>query len=205
MSTSPVPGRVVRFYFDFLSPFAYLAQHELALMAQRHGWRTEFRSIELGKAKQAIGNIGPGNRDMPVKLAYLKRDLARWAELYGITLVFPPNYASERLNAGLYFPACQGHEGRYVAAAYALVWGQGKAPDAPEVLHAVARSMGWDPDEFMRWTDSQAGRDALARSTQEAIDRRVFGVPTMLVDDEMWWGNDRLFMLEQHLTKETNR
>ncbi|MBI2748986.1 MULTISPECIES: 2-hydroxychromene-2-carboxylate isomerase [Pseudomonadota] len=189
----------IRFYFDFLSPYAYLARHRLAGLSASHGWHVDYRSIDLSRAKKAIGNVGPANRDMPVKLAHLAKDLSRWAELYGVELKFPPNFNSSRLNAGLYYSRCKGHESDYVRVAFRHVWGDGRAPDDPNILHAVAQEMGWDPDDFAAFTQSGAGLQAYSESTDEAILRHVFGVPTMVVGDEMWWGNDRLFFLEQFL------
>lgn len=193
----------VRFYFDFLSPYAYLARHRLVELSVRCGWRIEYRSIDLGRAKQAIGNTGPANRDMPVKLAYLAKDLSRWAALYGVGLRFPPNFHSGWLNTGLYYPECQGCETDYVRTAFQHVWGFGRAPDAQETLQAVAGAMSWDPDGFAAFVNSEVGLQAYCESTDEAIARHVFGVPTMVVGDEMWWGNDRIFLLENYLNQET--
>jgi len=193
----------VRFYFDFLSPYAYLARHRLAELSASHGWRIDYRSIDLGRAKKAIGNVGPANRDMPVKLAHLAKDLSRWAAFYGVGLTFPPNYNSSRLNAGLYYGPCKGREADYVRTVFRLVWELGQAPDDPQTLQAVAREMSWDPGDFVAFTQSEPGLRAYNESTEEAVARHVFGVPTMVVGDEMWWGNDRLFLLEKYLTEET--
>ncbi|MBY4598632.1 2-hydroxychromene-2-carboxylate isomerase [Ottowia caeni] len=193
----------VRFYFDFLSPYAYLAQHRLKALSASHGWQIDFRSIDLSQAKKAIGNVGPANRDMPVKLAYLAKDLSRWAALYGIPLTFPPNYNSSGLNVGLYYGPCKGREAEYVSTAYGLVWGLGQAPDDPKTLESVASHMKWDVDDFIEFTHSEPGLQAYRKSTEDAIAQHIFGVPTMAVGDEMWWGNDRLSLLEKHLTKET--
>lgn len=195
----------VRFYFDFLSPYAYLAHHHLVDLSTSHGWHIDYCSIDLGRAKKAIGNVGPANRDMPVKLTYLKKDLYRWAALYGVALAFPPNYNSSRLNVGLYYGRCQGREADYMRTAFGLVWGHGKAPDDPQTLETVARQMQWDPDDFARFTQSESGLQAYNDSTEEAVARQVFGVPTMVVGAEMWWGNDRLFFLEKYLNQETQK
>lgn len=195
----------VRFYFDFLSPYAYLAQHRLKNLSASHGWQIDFRSIDLSHAKRAIGNVGPANRDMPVKLTYLAKDLSRWADLYGIPLTFPPNYNSSSLNVGLYYEPCKGCEAEYVGTAYGLVWGLGHAPDDPKTLASVAHHMNWDSDDFIEFTQSEPGLQAYRKSTEDAIVQHVFGVPTMAVGNEMWWGNDRLFLLEEHLTKETSK
>ena len=68
-----------------------------------------------------------------------------------------------------------------------------------ELLHRDARMQGRDGDEFLRYVDSPAAATAFAVENNEAIARRVFGVPTMLLGAQMWWGNDRLFMLDQAL------
>lgn len=193
----------IQFYFDFLSPFAYLARHRLAELAGQHDWGVDYIAIDLAQAKTAIGNVGPGNRDLPVKLAYIKHDLQRWAKRYGIHLVFPPSYNSQRLNTGLYYPPCEGFEADYVRRAFHQVWGLGKAPDSHEVLSTVALEMGWNPVAFLQFVDSEKGLGMYMDATRQAIERNVFGVPTMAVGDEMWWGNDRLFFLEEFLTEET--
>ena len=198
-----VPTRI-QFYFDFLSPFAYLARHRLSDLARQHDWAVDYIAIDLARAKTAIGNVGPGNRDLPVKLAYIKQDLQRWAKLYGINLVFPPSYNSQKLNMGLYFPQCQGVEADYVRRAFHQVWGLGNAPDSNDVLSTVAAEMGWNPADFLHFVDGEGGICMYMEATRQAIARSVFGVPTMAVGNEQWWGNDRLFFLEKFLTEETN-
>lgn len=194
--------RKLLFYFDFLSPFSYLARHELERISMRSGANIdiEYRAIDLMQAKKAIGNTGPGNRDLPIKLNHIKTDLQRWAGHYGIPLKFPPNFNSALLNKGLYFPACQGREAAYVKHAFDLVWGLGEAPDGPDTLAKTAAHMGWDLHEFRFFVHETWADAKYETSTQEAIHRQVFGVPTMVVGEEMWWGNDRLFFLEQFLT-----
>lgn len=192
---------LVTLYFDFLSPYAYLARHRLCQLAEKHGWRIAYRAIDLGRVKLAIGNTGPANREMPIKLAHLNVDLQRWARIYGITLKFPANFRSARLNAGLYFPGGRDVETKYVRTAYELVWGQGLAPDADATSDALTEAMGWDQTAFAEFADGAEGQAALTAATEEAIRRHVFGVPTMIADGEMWWGNDRLFLLERHLTE----
>jgi 2-hydroxychromene-2-carboxylate isomerase len=63
----------------------------------------------------------------------------------------------------------------------------------------IARDLGWPPEDFLAFTLSQQSQDRYQASTQQAHARGVFGVPTMIVDDEMWWGNDRLDFLEEFL------
>lgn len=191
----------VTMYFDFMSPYAYLAQHHLRALARQHDWAIDYRAIDLGPVKAAVGNTGPANRDMPVKLAYLKTDLQRWADLYGVPFAFPPNLRAARLNEGFYFPECAGAEAAYVQEVFENLWGRGAAPDDASLLRTITDRMGWAHDRFVAFLDKGAGSAPLASATEIAIGRQIFGVPTFEVGEERWWGNDRLFMLERHLTR----
>nr|AAA16133.2 DoxJ [Pseudomonas sp.] len=187
---------IVDFYFDFLSPFSYLANHRLSKLAQDYGFSIRYYAIDLARVKIAIGNVGPSNRDLIVKLDYLKVDLQRWAELYEIPLVFPANYNSRRMNTGLYYSGAMAQTGAYVNVVFNAVWGDGIAPDLESLPALVSEKLGWDRSAFEDFISSDAATERYDEQTHAAIERKVFGVPTMFLGDEMWWGNDRLFMLE---------
>lgn len=191
--------RQIDLYFDFMSPFAYLATHELARIAKRHDCKVNYKVIDLAKAKLAIGNNGPGNRDLPVKLRYLMTDLHRWADRYGVPLATVKNHNSHRLNLGTFFAIDHGEAERYVETAYRHTWGQAGAPDDEELQRAVAAELGWNPDEFVRYIHSPEAEERYGANNREAADKGVFGVPTIMIGDEMWWGNDRLQFVDEYL------
>jgi len=194
---------IIDFYFDFLSPFSYLANHRLSILSKRYGCSINYHAIDLAQAKIAIGNIGPSNRDLKTKLEYLKVDLQRWADLYEIPLVFPPNFNSRGMNTGLYYPADKGRAEEYVHLVFDLAWGKGLALDGDSLLAQVCENLNWNIGEFKDFLCSENAAKAYDYETQAAIDRKVFGVPTVFLDDQMWWGNDRLFMLESVLQKQS--
>lgn len=189
----------IDFYFDFLSPFAYLARHRLSQIASQYHCTVTYKPIDLALAKKAIGNVGPTNREMPIKLRYLGADLNRWAQRYGIPLNPVKNHNSHQLNLGTFFAETRGQSAAYVELAYRLTWGEGGAPDDESLLRQVATDLKWDPEAFLAFIASPEAERRYAQNNQEAISKGVFGVPTMLVDDQMWWGNDRLFFLEEYL------
>ena len=195
----------ITFVFDFLSPFAYLARHELARIAAAHGAAIAYRAVDLATIKQAAGNTGPGNRDMPVKLAYMKTDLARWAAHYGVPFGWVGNYASRRMNLGLGYAHAQGQAAEYVREAFAAGWVRGARLDDELALRGLAAGRGWHADDFMHYLDTPAADAIYRAATESAIAQGVFGVPTMIFDEQMWWGNDRLFMLEQTLRQLPSR
>ncbi len=189
----------IEFFFDLMSPFAYLASHRLAKIAQKYDVSVAYKAIDLSKAKLAIGNDGPSNRSLPVKLHYLMTDLQRWAKRYDIALTPVKNHNSHLLNVGLLYAIDRDQSAQYVATAFRHTWGEGGAPDDIELLGRVASQMGWKNDDFQGFIYSAAATQRYGQYTDDAIKKGVFGVPTVIVDGHMWWGNDRLDFVEEYL------
>lgn len=190
----------IDFYFDFLSPYSYLAHCRLPELATGYGYQLAYRPIDLNAAKLAAGNTGPATAQMPKKLRYAVADLTRWAERYGIPLAFakvPP--VTERANKGTYFALDRGQGPAYVGALWDATFGSGGEFNSDEVLSRVARQLGWSAEEFLEYVDSATAGRLYAEGNRQAQERGVFGSPTMMIGDEMWWGNDRLDFLEEYL------
>jgi 2-hydroxychromene-2-carboxylate isomerase len=193
--------KTVDFYFDFMSPFGYLAAHRLPELAKAHHGRARFvcHPIDLVAARFKAGNTGPFNRDQPAKMKALLMDLERWAKRYGIPFAFPKGLDSKRLNKGWLVAEQRGRGAAYLAAAYDAVWGRGGDP-ADGALHAeVAKACGLSPEELSAAIDSPEISAAYDRENEAAQARGVFGVPIFLVDDQIYWGNDRIEFLEEYL------
>ncbi len=193
--------RVVDFYFDLISPFSYFAHHRLPDLAARYGYGVRYHPVDLKALKLLAGNAAPATRDIPIKLAYARIDQKRWAARYGIPVKPPQEYAPSLLNKGALFAPHAGEAGRYVALAFHKVWGEGGPMTSEPLLRALASGMGWDFLAFDAFIRSEEADERYARSTQSAHERGVFGVPTMMVGDDLWWGNDRLDFLSEHLDR----
>ena len=193
-----MPG-TIDFYFDFLSPYSYLAHAELPALAAKFRCDVVYKPASLAALKLAAGNTGPSTREMPVKHKYARTDLARWAQRYGVPMKPPKSGESARLNKGTFFAIDRGQARDYVARAWAKTWGGGGDPADEALLREVARELGWNPDAFVAFTVSADAEARYKASTEEAAKRGVFGVPTFFVGDEMWWGNDRLQFVEEFL------
>lgn len=191
--------RTVDFYFDFVSPYAYLASSQLPRLVARYGVNLVLHPIDLFRAKKAAGNTGPSTREIPPKARYALIDLQRWARRYGVPLSRPTGFDTARINRGLLWARSQGAEGRYLHAAYAAVWGRGGDPADPEILRSVAMEAGLPADDFLRGVDAEPILRAYERENLQAQARGVFGTPTFIIDDEMYWGNDRIDFLEEYL------
>lgn len=198
----------IDFYFDLVSPFAYLAFQQIGELAARHGRSVRYRAIDLAAVKHAAGNSGPSNRDIPPKFAYLKEDLHRWAAILGVPFSFPPPGPvpagardSSLAQRGVYFAAMHGKTCDYMGAVWRQTWGRGGLIGAPDVLDRALDETGLPRQSFWEYVASDAAAVAYAAETERASAAGVFGVPTMVVHGAMFWGNDRLAMLERFLTE----
>lgn len=193
--------KTVDFYFDFLSPYGYLAAHRLTRLIERYRGRADFRThaIDLLSARRNAGNTGPFNRDIPAKMKCLMMDLQRWAKRYGIPFAFPKSLDTARLNRGFLWAQEHGREASYLNAGYAAVWGRGGDPTDTSLIRAVAAEVGLLPDELVAGADSPEIVERYESENREAQGRGVFGVPIFIVDDQIYWGNDRIEFLEEYL------
>lgn len=193
--------RTIDFYFDFWSPFAYLAAHRLPEIAEKHGCKINYLPIDLKRAKLAAGNDGPANIEIAPKIRYLMKDLKRWADRYGLPLgQVPAGNNIHRINKGVFFAQDRNQEQAYMREAYGAVWGQGGDPNDDDLLKDLAQSMAWKPSEFLDFINSEGADERYEKVFESAVENGVFGVPIYIVDGQMWWGNDRLEFLDEYLS-----
>lgn len=202
---APIAEKTIRFYFDFVSPFAYLAHARLPALARRYGAAVDYRVIDIQRAKTDAGNFAPSTRSIPAKARFIRQDRLRWAAQYGVPMQDPKRFSAPRLNRGVFHAAALGAAEAYVITAYHHVWGLGGDPEDDTLLRAVAGDLGWNAADFLARVDSDAARALYEESQREAAARGVFGVPMMILGDEMFWGNDRLDFLEECLAAATTR
>lgn len=193
-------SRTIDFYFDFISPFSYLAQLKLPDIARRTGYKIEYWPIDIPEAKIAAGNYGPSNREVAPKIKVMMADLNRWARKYEAPLKFPASFACAEWNCATLYARDQGKAEAFVSAAFDRIWGHGIDPRDREELRACASEAGLDPEALIAFVDSSLGQNEYRKVRSQAYQRGVFGAPLMFVDDEIFWGNDRLDFLEAYLS-----
>jgi 2-hydroxychromene-2-carboxylate isomerase len=192
-------SETIEFFFDFASPYAYLAHARLPEIAYRHGCSISYRPVDLPEIKRAAGNIGPSFHFLAARQRYVQQDTARWAKRYGVPIRQPASFGSVRLNRGAFLAIERNVATEYVNAVGRRVWAEGGAMDDDRLIAAVAGDMGWDAGELIRYTSSAAAAACHRAAIAIARERSVFGVPTMVVGDQLWWGNDRLQIVESYL------
>ncbi len=192
--------RTIDFYFDFISPFSYLAHQRLPQLASLYGYILDYRVADLAALKRLAGNTAPRMVDMPLKLDYSRIDQQRWAERYGVPITPPPgSHDSSWLNRGTFYAVGKKQIADYVTAVWTRMRRDGRDLAEESTWREVAKDLGWNVDEFVSFVRSDASQKQYQSASQVAHDRGVFGVPTMLIGRDMWWGNDRLDFLEEFL------
>ncbi len=191
--------RNIDFYFDFISPFSYLAHVKLPELAKRNGAKISYHPMDIPSAKLAAGNYGPSNRDVEPKLKLIMADLQRWSDRYDVPMVFPKSFAGGKWNIASLFANQHNSAEAFVTEAYQRMWGQGIDPSDDQELKAAATAAGLDAEAVLAYADSSAGQTEFRKSCVDAHNAGVFGAPIMVVDDQYFWGNDRLDFLEDYL------
>jgi 2-hydroxychromene-2-carboxylate isomerase len=195
----------VEFFFDLVSPYSYLAYGRVNRICEEHGVDLVLRPMLLGAVHKAVGLQAP--IEIKSKGRYQLRDIQRWAEHYGLSMTFPDPFPFRTLTTMRAVVALEGDGDLepFTREAFNLYWEEGGAPkgreeaDEDEPLREVARRIGRRPEEVLEKASSGEAKEALKRSTAEAVERGVFGAPTFFVGDEMFWGNDRLHFVEAAL------
>jgi 2-hydroxychromene-2-carboxylate isomerase len=188
----------VEFFYDFRSPYSYLAFTQLLDMDVV----VRLRPMQILKVMEKVGNV-PTTITCKAKGQYARADLGRWAHRYGIGL----NPSDMGRNDGdacsrAVLAAGSPQEASAVTLAlYRASWSEGKPlATIDDILGAIAAA-GIDPAGIAARIDTPDVVAALAANTDEAARRGVFGSPTMIVGDAMFFGNDRLDFLREELER----
>ncbi|MEY4749362.1 MAG: hypothetical protein RIQ60_1576 [Pseudomonadota bacterium] len=181
----------IDFWFDFSSPYSYIASEWIDALAARHGRSVRWHAILLGVTFQAAELRSPVA--YPLKRDYVMRDFARSARFEGVPYVQPQPFPIATHNAARLFTCLAAtdsdrakHWARCGLRAY---FTRGVDLSKPTDLAALARDFGLDNAEAI-WSDPQ-WKDALRRENEAAIAAGVFGAPYFIADGEPFWGNDR--------------
>lgn len=189
--------KALEFFYDFVSPYSYLASTRVEALARRTGATLRWRPFLLGGVLKATENKAPA--DTPAKYRHLKIDLARWARRLGVPLAWPERHPFPTVLAMrcALVAEARGALVAFTHAAFRAAWAEGRDLTSPDVLSAIASSIGLDGASLVAAAPEQ--KAALVAQTEEAVRRGAFGAPTFFVGDEMFVGNDRLDFVEEAL------
>ena len=193
-------GKRVEFWFDFSCPYAYVASTRIEALAERTQAELDARPMLLGGVFRARGT--PQNLSAtlnPAKAVHNMNDMRRQAQMAGVPLHMPAGHPLRTVEALRCLLAVGAPYMQLAHRFYRAYWAEGRDIGQSAVVDEILREAGLDVGEVRARAASDEIKDELRRRTDEAVERGIFGVPTCFVGDEMFWGNDRLDMVEAAL------
>ena len=191
--------RCVNFYFDFISPYPWLASHQFTEVRECTGAKFRFVPVLFAALLDHHSNVGPA--EIAAKRRYVYQDVQRWAAHLGLEFKAPPAHPFIPLKPLRVTSAIDDDTLREALAGRLLdtTWGEGRDITSDSVIRQVANSIGIDGQELLDKAQTVEIKQRLRQQTEAAIAAGVFGVPSFVVDGEIFWGNDRLHFLKDYL------
>ncbi len=187
----------IEFYFDFSSPYGYLAAEQIDALAARHGRAVDWRPMLLGVVFKDTGSQPLLN--IPLKGDYARHDLARSARLIGVPFLIPEVFPFMSVAAArAYYWLYDQDQQKAVDLAKALyreAFGKGRDIASAKAVIGVCDALGIDGEAVAAALKDPAVKQRLREEVEAAIAKGVFGSPLMIVDGEVFWGHDRLDQL----------
>jgi len=192
----------IDFYWDVGSTNTYFALKLIKPIATRYHARIIWHPFNLGHVFQANNYVLM--EEPRAKMRNRLADLNRWAKRYNLPFKVPDNFPikTSRALKGAIAMRQWDKEEEFMTAIFTAYW-ENNAGDIGEysALREIAANLGIDPEEFENVCETAKVRQALIDSTNTALERGVFGAPTMVIDSEIYWGKDRMEFVEAHLAR----
>ena len=193
--------RTVEFFYDFVSPPCFIAWKVLPPLVKAAAANLVLTPVLATGIQKATGNPGP--MAYPAKLDWYMRDLGLWVKKRG--LIIHPNlqlpFRSLYVLRGSFVAAERNETVRYVDAVFDAVFVQGRNCDDLAVVGQCLVAAGLDATAYLEAMARADIKDKLRQSTEDAVARRVFGVPTFIVDGELFFGQDRIEFVHDALLR----
>jgi len=198
-------AKKLEFFYDCSSPWTYLAFTRIEDVARRCRADLIWKPILVGGVFNAVNPSVYENRAHPVKVKqqYAAKDLQDWAAFYGLKIgnpsIFPVN--SVKAMRGAFVAEDHSRISPYSRRVFESYWGEDRDIGQDAVMRDIVRAVGLDEAEFFDKIGRDEYKQKLRANTEELIGRGGFGSPTMFVDGSMFFGNDRLILVEHALSR----
>jgi 2-hydroxychromene-2-carboxylate isomerase len=194
--------KVVDYFFTPVSPWTYLGGARLDAMVRRHGIELRYKPCDYGKVFPVSGGLPVGQRTKQ-RQAYRLMELERWRDHLGIPLNIHPKHfpvASDFAARTIVAAKQSGADpGKLASALLRAVWVEERDVSDRATVAAICDEGGLDGKALVAAADGAAARAEFDANTAEAIERQVFGAPTYIYRDKLYWGQDRLDFLDRAL------
>ena len=195
--------RTLEFFFDYGSPYSYLANTRLPELVKRTDCTLIYRPMLLGGVFKATGNRSPFEDPVQQRRTYGAIELKRWVDRLGVPFQRNKHFPINTLNLMRTAHAAQeaGVFETFHEAVFSAFWERSLDMGDPEVLADVLRNAELDAPALLESSQDPEIKGRLKDLTEQAVERGVFGAPTFFVGTEMYFGNDRLEFVEEALSE----
>ena len=195
----------IEFYFDCSSPWTYLAFAEIVSLSQRHELEIDWKPVLVGGVFNAVNHdvYEFRKKPNPLKLNYSNDDLSLWSMVRGVSINFPKIFPVNSVKAmrGCLLANQEGKLVEFADNVFQAYWSEGKDISQEDLLLSIAENSNLDAKKFKKFITSKEAKNLLKRNTDELIRRGGFGSPTFFYKEKMFFGNDRLHLLEDVIAK----
>ncbi len=193
--------QAVDYYYALFSPWTYLGHQRLEAIAARHGAVVRHKPVRLLELFQKAGTQMLSQRP-PARQTYRMQELRRWRDFLGMPMTLQPAYfpVDDSLAAACVVAAQpQGKAGALSFAFLRAVWAEDRNIADSETVRAILMSEGLDADNLLAEAERPETAAQLDANTREGLAKGVFGLPSYVVGEELFWGQDRLDFVERKL------
>ena len=186
------------FFFDFISPYSYLAHKQIRKLEKENNIKINYKPILLGGLHKLAGVTAAAF--IPSKTKYMIRDCKMIAEKHNIKFKFNTNFPinSITLMRGVFFAQKEKKLSKYIDFFFDAYWKEGLNLNNDKILNSILTSLNIDFNEFHSITSDQKIKNKLIDETNDAYNKGVFGAPSFIINNKLFWGQDRIeFVLKE--------
>jgi len=193
----------IEFYFDCSSPWTYLGFVGINELSLKHKIDVKFIPILVGGIFNTVNDEVYKFRAKPnpLKFDYYNKDMMMWARLRNIKINWPsifPINSVKAMRGALFFDK-QHQIYNYSLRVFQAYWTNGEDISKESVLSKISRDLDIDPNKFINFINEESTKNLLKKNTEDLIKKGGFGSPTYFFKDTMFFGNDRISLLEEQL------
>jgi len=180
------------FYFDFVSPYSFLAHKEISKIEKKHSVKIKYKPILLGGLHNLHGIKAPAF--IPAKAKHMIRDCKLIAEKNKIKFKFNSYFPIRSLNLmrGVLVAEEDNYKSYYIDSIFNAIWQDGLNMNDENVIEKILKNLNVNPKTFLLRSASSSIKDSLRKRTNEAYEKGVFGAPSFVSNNKVFWGQDRI-------------
>ena len=186
------------FYFDFGSPYSFLAHKEIRKIEKEHSVKVKYMPILLGGLLKSAG-IKP-NVDIPIKGKYMIKDCKLWAEKYNIEFKFNNYFPITTINLMrcVLVAEKKSFAKNFIDKVFDAIWKDGLNLNDNIIIEKLLKNLDINPKNFLMEAIETKIKDELKERTDKAFEKGIFGAPSFIINNKIFWGQDRLdFVLNE--------